>query len=375
MMSLNHFLLDSEPNRTRWPIKCRTAEPAETDRNQNRELAKFETMDSSISSVSSFRSRSRSGSKTSLTKHSFFPNLHDDTLRHDLYKAYGYDYRTFLSGKKLTDTFLLAWHSVVLVTAIAVVILAVFIYFGFSTYIDLRLRELPSYDTYRKFIKEPKRSYNFHFYSQFDVLCSFIIVVNLLYIASASVFLNYSSHRNPWTFPISTLVSCLLLVLEAAFVNIIFNRDLLNDDETVRKLQARLDREYRVFGQDEFSIVQDHISIWLECCGIVDSFDFFNVTFQVKGKTPIQNPPSCCRRHVFEEGIEAVQSCIANGDGTSIYQGGCVDSYMNWLQDVCHAYVIYMWIHVLDCLLHAALYRRKINFVNAMLSSTYGNNA
>ncbi|KAK3786354.1 hypothetical protein RRG08_022976 [Elysia crispata] len=363
--------VDWKPQRLVKPVKLKfkTAEAdsrADRDINQNRKSRQLAFNDSPTSGSSNYSSSSsshRSRAEASLP-------LSYDPQGQDLLEGFGYNFRTYLSGKKWIDSALFAWHSIVLVTALFAFLFATFILFSFPSYIIYHLRGLPGYSTYRKVIQDPKPYYNFHFYSQVNILCSFFIVVNMLYIASAVVYMTYFTHRNALTLPALTLVTSVLFIMEGAFVNVLFNPDILRDDDNVRSLQEKLQREYRVSNKDEFSVTQDHISIWLKCCGIVDSFDFFNVSLQLQNSVSLQVPPSCCKRRVFEEGIAAVESCIRRGDEDSIYRDGCMDAYMEWIQTLCHAYVIYTWIHLIDCVIHAALYRNRLNFIEQVISAT-----
>ncbi|GFS17115.1 tetraspanin [Elysia marginata] len=262
--------------------------------------------------------------------------------------------------------------STCLTASLGFIIFAFFVRFSFGSYISYQLQSLPGYDTYRKVTRDPRPEYDFHLYSRINELGDFIIAVNVLYIGCMVVYVTYFSHRNPLTLPGTATVTSLLFLLEGAFANILYNPGILRDEKTVGRLQTRLHTEYKVFSTNEFSVIQDHLSIWLQCCGIVDVYDFHNVTLNLQGKTSLQVPPSCCKRHVFEEGLTAVVECMKKGDEKSTHRRGCMDAYMDWIQDVCHAYVIYIWIHLIDCVIHAALYKRKIAFANQIAADSHG---
>lgn len=337
------------------------------DINQNRKLPRRKSPVGSTSSDSgstgtgseslwSFATRHRKGITS--------PDIED--INFD--QGFGYDVSSYLTGKEQLDKLLGLWHIFVLVSTFCVIVFVFGVRFLFGSYIDFHLSGLPSYKVYLKFIKSPVSSHDYHFYSLTNEMCNIFLVANVMYIWCTVVYVTYFAHRNQFTLPCIALITSVVFIGEGVMVNIMYSPGVLRDYRTMQYLQRRLKEEYSVSGQNELSIVQDHISIWLQCCGIVDVHDFRNVSLRLQSKEVVQTPPSCCKGHVFKAGPEAVKACTKKGHEESIFYGGCIEPYLAWIQTLCRRYAVFSWIHLVDCVVHAWLYRSKIALNNHVVN-------
>ncbi|GFN74035.1 hypothetical protein PoB_000054100 [Plakobranchus ocellatus] len=281
----------------------------------------------------------------------------------------------YLSGKRWLDAALVGWHMIVLTVTLAVIGFMFLLRFSFESYIIFMMKRLSSFDTYKRILTTPNPNTNFHIYGDASNLTEALMILNSLYAACILVYLAYYLHKCSITLPVMLVTTSVLYVMELTYVNVFYHPTVIGTDEKVEELVTKLTEEYKPISSNEFSVVQDYISIWLECCGVNDRFDFYNTTLLLKGtkrERIAKIPPTCCRRRVFNEGLDRVIQCAIKGGEKDIHPKGCMGSFLEWLQHLCHMYSVYSWLHLFDCVLHVIVYKRKVKMMKNLLFETFG---
>ncbi|XP_059156851.1 uncharacterized protein LOC131941569 [Physella acuta] len=267
-------------------------------------------------------------------------------------------------SKKTIDNFLLAWHTSLLLLSFFLLIVGVVLRFHFTSIVISSVQKLDSYEDYRQFVRFESAPRELVFGDIVQMLGNSLIILNGVYIMCTVLYMSYLMHKNPFTLPLVALVSGFVVLIEVNIINIYMAPFSHINEESKRTLKDKISHVYAIDDSTVFSVTYDIISIWGQCCGIIDQYDYQTLTLRYIQRDAnsvvrqLQVPPTCCKSEVVKEGLRKVHECAEASEG--IYTEGCYMVLYNWLLPYTNGYSLMVIVQLIDITIHLMLYKKSI---------------
>ncbi|KAK3800560.1 hypothetical protein RRG08_013401 [Elysia crispata] len=299
-------------------------------------------------------------------------SLHEDN-------AFGYQFRSYLSGSPLINAFLTLWQLLLLVISGALLAAAVGVKYYFSYMVISQVKALPMFSTYSEYmVTADENTFNIQFSGYPNTIGTLLIISHGLYLVSHLLYVTYGIHKIQLTLPVAALTTAFVAFAEISIINVVFNPNLITDENIVQELRKKL-YTYSVKSNKTFDMSYDYMAVFLRCCGITDEYDFFktvNLGYDqiqrggTKTYYKVQIAPTCCRRDVFAKGVTGVDNCAKYSKDQ--YIEGCFTLLVRYIASGCKYYAIVVWIHLVDTSFHASLYKKKVAMLAQVLEYKTG---
>ncbi|XP_012946482.1 uncharacterized protein LOC101854691 [Aplysia californica] len=273
------------------------------------------------------------------------------------------------TGYTFLNILIIVWHVVVVLVSLALVAVGIALCFFFTDIVEHSVKTTVDLRSYSNLVRFKNLPRPLVFGDLTQVVGSWLIGVHTVYIGGTMLFITQPLHKIHFTLSVVIAVTFCAIMCEANFCNIYLAPESEANENAKKELKKRLQSEYKIYSKNEFSMTYDFISIWGQCCGVVDQYDFTGIELVLSlgqaSSHQVALPPTCCRREVFRRGLSALMMCLDSS--SDIYKVGCYEVIYNWIRDHSIHYHAVVILHIVDLFLYTLIYWRHLHVLQQKL--------